>query len=119
MDVIYIEQMIATLETKREQHCCEKHQEQKQEKQNRDHGDNCVARFSRMIDGLKQKLNLQKPTAEPMVTARGDELKKAEKLNAKAEMLENANNHEAAVEAKIKARKIVAKELNEMDGFPR
>lgn len=111
MDVIYIEQMIATLETKREEHCCEKHQS--------NHGDGCVARFSRMIDGLKQKLNLQKQTAKPMMTARGDELKKAEKLNEQAEELENANNHEAAVQAKDKARTIVAKELNEMDGFPR
>ncbi len=111
MDVIYIEQMIATLETKRDQHCCEKHLKQSK--------DGCMARFSRMIDGLKEKLSIAKPTAEPVVTARGDELKKAEKLNAKAEKLEQANNHEAAEEVKNKARKIVARELNEMDGFPR
>jgi hypothetical protein len=111
MDVIYIEQMIATLETKRDQHCCEKHQKMA--------GDGCMARFSRMIDSLKEKLSIPKPTAQPVVTARGDELKKAEKLNAKAEMLEQANDHEAAEQVKNKARKIVAKELNEMDGFPR
>ena len=111
MDVIYIEQMIATLETKRDQHCCEKHLKQS--------SGGCMARFSRMIDGLKEKLSLSKPTAEPVVTARGDEFKKAEKLNAKAEKLEKQYDHEAAEEVKKKARKIVAKELNEMDGFPR
>lgn len=78
-----------------------------------------MARFARMIDSLKEKLSIPKPTAEPVVTARGDELKKAEKLNAKAEQLEHAQDHEAAELAKKKARKIVAKELNEMDGFPR
>jgi hypothetical protein len=111
MDVIYIEQMIATLETKRDQHCCDKHTKLT--------GDGCMARFARMIDSLKEKLSIPKPTAEPVVTARGDELKKAEKLNAKAEQLEHAQDHEAAELAKKKARKIVAKELNEMDGFPR
>lgn len=111
MDVVYIEQIIATLETKRDQHCCEKHLKQS--------GDGCMARFSRMIDGLKEKLSLTKPTAEPVVTARGDELKKAEKLSATATKLEKQDEHEAAEEAKEKARNIVAKELNEMDGFPR
>ena len=111
MDVIYIEQMIATLETKRQEHCCEKHSKQS--------GGSCMERFSRMISGLKEKLSLSKPTAEPVITARGDELLKAEQLNHKAEKLEQANDHEAAKQVKKKARKIVAKELNEMDGFPR
>lgn len=111
MDVVYIEQMIATLETKRDEHCCEKHVNAK--------GGNCLQRFSRMIEGLKEKLLLSKSTAAPVVTARGDELKKAEKLNAKAEVLEQANDHQAAKQVKKKARKIVASELNEMDGFPR
>jgi hypothetical protein len=111
MDVIYIEQMIATLETKRTEHCCEKHQKQA--------GGGCIERFSRMIDGLKEKLSIPKPTAEPVVTARGDELQKAGKLSEKADKLEQANKHDAAEEVKNKARKIVAKELNEMDGFPR
>lgn len=110
MDVIYIEQMIATLETKRDQHCCEKHVNAK--------GGNCLQRFSRMIEGLKEKLLLSKSTAAPVVTARGDELKKAEKLAAKAEVLEK-QDPVAAKQVKKKARKIVASELNEMDGFPR
>ena len=110
MDVIYIEQMIATLETKRDEHCCEKHVNAK--------GGNCLQRFSRMIEGLKEKLSLPKSTATPVVTARGDELKKAEKLAAKAEVLKNADPV-AAKQVKKKARKIVANELNEMDGFPR
>jgi hypothetical protein len=110
MDVIYIEQMIATLETKRDQHCCEKHVNAK--------GGNCLQRFSRMIEGLKEKLLLSKSTATPVVTARGDELKKAEKLAAKAEVLEK-QDPVAAKQVKKKARKIVASELNEMDGFPR
>lgn len=113
MDVIYIEQMIATLETKRSEHCCEKHAKQS--------GGNCMERFSRMINGLKDKLSLSsssKSSSEPVVTARGDELKKAEKLNAKAEELAEQNDPQAK-EVKKKARKIVAKELNEMDGFPR
>jgi hypothetical protein len=111
MDVIYIEQMIATLETKRQEHCCEKHKKQS--------AGSCMERFSRMISGLKEKLSLSKPAAEPMVTARGDELLKAEKLNHRAEVLEQEHDHEAAKLVKKKARKIVAKELNEMDGFPR
>ena len=111
MDVIYIEQMIATLETKREEHCCGKHSHDKAE--------NCLQRFSRLINGLREKLSPTKPAAETMVTARGDELMKAGKLNEKAEVLEQEHNHQAAQIAKKKARKIVAKELNEMDGFPR
>ena len=111
MDVIYIEQMIATLETKREEHCCEKHLKQS--------GGTCMERFSRMITSLKEKLSLSKPAAEPMITARGDELWEAEKLNHKAEILEQEHDHEAAKQVKKKARKVVAKELNEMDGFPR
>lgn len=110
MDVIYIEEMIATLETKRDQHCCEKHVNAK--------GGNCLQRFSRMIEGLKEKLLWSKSTATPVVTARGDELKKVEKLAAKAEVLEK-QDPVAAKQVKKKARKIVASELNEMDGFPR
>lgn len=111
MDVLYIEQMIATLETKRDEHCCEKHKKQT--------GGTCLQRFSRMIDSLKDKLSLSSAPAEPVVTARGDELKKAEKLNAKAEKLEQEHDIAAAKQVKKKARKIVASELNEMDGFPR
>lgn len=111
MDVVYIEQMIATLETKRQEHCCEKHSKQS--------GGSCMERFSRMISGLKEKLSISKPPTEPMTTARGDELLKAEMLNHKAEKLEQAHDHEAAKQVKKKARKIVAKELNKMDGFPR
>jgi len=111
MDVIYIQQMIATLETKRDEHCCEKHMNNK--------SGSCLQRFSRMIEGLKEKLSLPKSSATPVVTARGDELKKAEKLAAKAEVLEQAQDHLAAKQVKKKARKIVASELNEMDGFPR
>jgi len=110
MDVIYIEQMITTLETKRNEHCCQKHAE---------HGESCIKRFSRMIDNLKEKISQFSGGSKPVISARGDELKKAGKLNAKAKVLEEENDHLAAEKAQNQARKIVASELNEMDGFPR
>lgn len=55
---------------------------------------------------------------ETDVTGRGDELKPAENLKDAAEVLEAQNLHSIANQAKKKARKIVGKELNELDGFP-
>ena len=55
---------------------------------------------------------------ETDVTGRGDELKPAENLKDAAEVLEGQNLYSIANQAKKKARKIVGKELNELDGFP-
>lgn len=74
----------------------------------------CLPRFETAINKLKEELAAHGGQTDQSEVVRGDELKPAEELNHEAEKLE-----ERAKTIKGKAAKMVAKELNEMDGFPR
>jgi hypothetical protein len=79
------------------------------------------------LDGLVVVVPEDKKTAAanasgestPAVTGRGDELKEAGKLQKVAQALENKHMDEEAAVVKDHVRHIVAKELNELDGFDR
>jgi hypothetical protein len=57
--------------------------------------------------------------SKPDLTVRGDELEDAGKLQKVAEVLEDNHMDEQADAVKKHVRHIVAKELNELDGFDR
>ncbi|MBU6451657.1 MAG: hypothetical protein KGS72_07775 [Cyanobacteria bacterium REEB67] len=57
--------------------------------------------------------------SKPDLTVRGDELKDAGKLQKAAQVLEDNDMDEQADAVKKQVRQIVAKELNELDGFDR
>ncbi len=58
-------------------------------------------------------------TEEGEITARGDELETVEKLHKVAEILETKHLDEEAHIVKEHMKELVAKQLNEFDGFDR
>jgi len=61
----------------------------------------------------------RKPSADDALTGRGDELDDVQKLQKVAEALETKHLDEQASIVKDHVRAIVAKQLNEFDGFDR
>lgn len=108
MDIHHLKSLISQLEHERRMHD-EKFAE------NPAHGD-CMPRFDIALSKLREEVRAHggEPDGQPEEFARGDELKPAEELKDQALALE-----EEAREIKEKASKIVATELNELDGFPR
>ena len=71
---------------------------------------------------LIKKLQLQDylhTTPETGMSARGDELKEAGEYHQLAKLFESYRQNKAAAQAEARARLLVAKELNDMDGFDR
>jgi len=84
---------------------------------------NCLPRFDNTIEKLKGEL-AKLPTpgqgSEPgSITARGDELHKAHELNEIAHSLKQQHEYCSAEALKKEVHTMVAKELNQIDGFDR
>lgn len=112
MDKSYMEQLIVKLERERTVHG---------EKfgQNKAH-DRCLERFDKLIDQLKAECPCETKLANGTDhTVKGDEFEKAEELKKHGAWLEEHHQPLKAQAVQNQARKIVAKQLNEIDGFDR
>jgi len=110
MDRYYLQDMIAHIEQEKATHAANF-------QGNAAHR-NCLPRFNTVIAKLREELDTFTST-DVKVTARGDELKPAKKLYDLAADLEKQAQDEMAAKFRNEARSIVAKELNELDGFDR
>lgn len=110
MDRYYLQDMIAHIEQEEATHDAKF--------QGNEAHRNCLPRFDIVIAKLRGELDML-ASIEAKVTARGDELKPAQKLYALAADLESQAQREMATKFRNKARSMVAKELNELDGFDR
>lgn len=83
---------------------------------------NCMPRFDKAIAGLEQEVGeLQAARIDFSVseTALPDAIAEALPLKHAADALALENQHEAAEVMYKRARDVVAKEMNELDGFDR
>ncbi|MBY0358250.1 MAG: hypothetical protein K2W82_09640 [Candidatus Obscuribacterales bacterium] len=111
MDRNYMEQLIGKLERERTIHG---------EKfgKNKAH-DQCLERFDKLIDQLKAECPCETNITGTDHTVKGDEFEKAEALKKQGAWLEEHHQPVKAQAVQNQARKIVAKQLNEIDGFDR
>jgi hypothetical protein len=112
MDKSYLKQVIAKLEKERAVH-------EEKFSDNPAHKD-CQPRFDRVIENLKSDLGEEEPRLDFSVSqsALPDAIAPAKDIEAKAQKLEQIGSP-AAQPLHEKARQIVFKELNELDGFDR
>jgi len=96
--------------------------------------DTCLAKIAERVRDLEAQIKAKGATAgstnttcaekngtqcEGDLTVRGDELEKVEQLQQAAEELDCQNKEQQANAVKSQMRGMVAKQLNELDGFDR
>ena len=79
----------------------------------------CTAKYERAIGQLQQALQDEAVFENGAVTARGDELERAQQLELMVASLEANDRYGDAEVLKEKVVAAVAKQLNELDGFDR
>ncbi|MBN9396091.1 MAG: hypothetical protein J0H83_12660 [Candidatus Melainabacteria bacterium] len=79
----------------------------------------CAAKYERAIGQLQQALQDEAMFENGTVTARGDELERAQQLELMVASLEASDRYGDAEVLKEKVVAAVAKQLNELDGFDR